>query len=235
MIFTDITDNIRIYNADAKEIVYNDMIDKVDCVVTDPPYPLTSGGKNTGTMGGILSKENYNNNGKIVDCSITWDEIADICFKSLKEDTHCYMMANNRNVKDMWMAAENSGFYFHNLLVWVKGNTVANKYYMKNCEFTGFFKKGKAKTINLRGSQSAVKVANNKETKHPNEKPVELMKLYILNSTQENDLVLDPFCGSGSVAMACIETNRRFIGIEKDKQHYEECVERLKRYVDRFG
>lgn len=137
-------------------------------------------------------------------------------------------MSNNRNVKDMWIAAESAGLYFHNLLVWIKHNTVTNKYYMKNCEFTGFFKKGNAKTINAKGSQSAVKVPNYKQTGHPTEKPVELMKFYITNSTNEGDLVIDPFCGTGSTAMACLETNRRFIGFEKDPKYYKECVERLK-------
>jgi len=228
MIFETIG-NCTIYNADSKIILSDKQFqDIADCVVTDPPYPLTSGGKNTSTLGGVLSKEKYSNNGKIVDCDISWTEIGQICFILLKNDTHCYIMSNNRNVKDMWIAAETAGLYFHNLLVWIKHNTVTNKYYMKNCEFTGFFKKGNAKTINAKGSQSAVKVPNYKQTGHPTEKPVELMKFYITNSTNEGDLVIDPFCGTGSTAMACLETNRRFIGFEKDPKYYKECVERLK-------
>ena len=222
---------VVIYNADANSILNEKQFQGIaDCVVTDPPYPLTSGGKNTGTLGGVLSKHNYSNDGKIVDCDISWSEISKIVFALLKEDTHCYIMSNNRNVKDMWQSAEDAGLYFHNLLVWIKHNTTPNKFYMKNAEFTGFFKKGKAKTINLKGSQSAIKVANPKQTKHPTEKPVELMKTYILNSTNENDLVIDPFCGTGSTAIACLETNRRFIGFEKDPVHYAECLERIRQW-----
>ncbi len=228
-------DQIRIYNEDALKILEDKSFHAIaDCVVTDPPYPLTSGGSRTGTLGGVLSKENYSNNGKIVDCEINWNQIATIAHTLLKNDTHCYLMSNNRNIKDMWQAAEDAGLYFHNLLVWIKHNTTPNKFYMKNAEFTGFFKKGKAKTINIKGSQSAIKVLNNKQTSHPTEKPVDLMKVYILNSTNEGDLVVDPFCGTGSTAIACLETNRRFIGFEKDPKHYKECLERVNKWTASF-
>lgn len=63
---------------------------------------------------------------------------------------------------------------------------------------------------------------------HDTEKPIELMKILVENSTNdENDLVVDPFAGIGSVAIACKQTNRRFLGCEIDKQYFEIAKLRL--------
>ena len=62
---------------------------------------------------------------------------------------------------------------------------------------------------------------------HPTEKPVELMKILIENSSNEGDIVMDCFMGSGSTGVACLETKRGFIGIEIDKKYYDIAVERI--------
>lgn len=63
---------------------------------------------------------------------------------------------------------------------------------------------------------------------HPNEKPIELLEELIKNSTNENDIVLDLFMGSGSTCVACKNTNRKYIGIELDKKYFDIAVERIK-------
>ena len=62
---------------------------------------------------------------------------------------------------------------------------------------------------------------------HPTEKPVELMKYYIENSSKENDIVLDPFMGSGSTGVACLESNRKFVGFEIDENYYQIATDRF--------
>jgi DNA modification methylase len=62
---------------------------------------------------------------------------------------------------------------------------------------------------------------------HDTEKPVELMKILVTNSSQENDTVLDPFMGSGSTGVACMQTNRQFIGIEIDKNYFDVAQKRI--------
>ena len=63
---------------------------------------------------------------------------------------------------------------------------------------------------------------------HPTEKPVELFEWLIKSYTNEGDLVLDNCIGSGTTAVACINTNRNYIGFEKEKEYYEMCLERIK-------
>tara|TARA_R110001632_G_scaffold14473_1_gene48758 strand:- start:501 stop:1361 length:861 start_codon:yes stop_codon:yes gene_type:complete len=68
----------------------------------------------------------------------------------------------------------------------------------------------------------------NKCTTHPCEKPQELLMNLIETASNEGDVVLDPFLGCGSCGIACRSLNRKFIGIEKDKQYYDEAVNKLK-------
>ena len=62
----------------------------------------------------------------------------------------------------------------------------------------------------------------NKQTSHPCEKPQELLENLIQTASHENDTILDMFMGGGSCAITCNKLNRRFIGIEKNKEYYEE-------------
>ena len=62
---------------------------------------------------------------------------------------------------------------------------------------------------------------------HPTEKPVELFEWLIRSYTNEEDIVLDNCMGSGTTAIACIRTNRRYVGFEKEKKYYDMCMERI--------
>lgn len=62
---------------------------------------------------------------------------------------------------------------------------------------------------------------------HPTQKPVEMLKYFIKTYTNEGDLVLDNCMGSGSTGVACLESNRNFIGIELDKSYYDIALQRL--------
>ena len=73
-------------------------------------------------------------------------------------------------------------------------------------------------------------VASEGKIVHPTQKPVELMEYLIRTYTDENDIVLDNTMGSGTTGLACLKTNRQFIGIEKEKQYYDVAVRRLSEY-----
>lgn len=62
---------------------------------------------------------------------------------------------------------------------------------------------------------------------HPTQKPEIICKDIILYYSNENDVILDPFCGSGTVPKVCIETNRKYIGIEKEEKYYQEILKRI--------
>ncbi len=85
------------------------------------------------------------------------------------------------------------------------------------------------KTYTERYPTSILLYGNNDHTNrvHPTQKPVELMEWLIKTYTNEDELVLDFTCGSGSTGVACMNLNRRFIGIELDTNYFNTCVERI--------
>lgn len=70
-------------------------------------------------------------------------------------------------------------------------------------------------------------IVSGKNRFHPTQKPVKLMEELILRHSNENDLVLDPFMGSGSTGVAALNLNRRFVGIELDKKYFNIAKERI--------
>jgi site-specific DNA-methyltransferase (adenine-specific) len=74
-------------------------------------------------------------------------------------------------------------------------------------------------------------VPNRKGKLHPTQKPVELLEYLIKTYSNEGDVVLDNCIGVGSTAIACINTDRNYIGYELDKSFYEKCVNRIETHV----
>ena len=99
-----------------------------------------------------------------------------------------------------------------------------------------FFIKGKGKKINNCGTSDILSIPNKKmkdkdgKNIHDTEKPIELMEVLVNNSSQENELVLDPFMGVGSTGLACIKNNRNFIGIEIDENYFNIAKSRLEEF-----
>ena len=217
---------MKLYNDDCLNVLKDIGDNSIDLVVTDPPYEVITGGRNGGVKGkpsGIL-KENKQLMKSIPSPELWLSE----CFRVMKYGTHIYIMTNTLNLTNYLNIINDVGFKLHNLLVWNKNNTTPNRWYMKNCEYVIFARKGFAKSINNPSSQTVHNFDNiigNKQ--HPTEKPVDLMKFYVGNSSNIGDTVLDPFMGSGSTGVACKELGRNFIGIELDKQYFDIATKRI--------
>lgn len=130
------------------------------------------------------------------------------------------------------------GFHFIKSLIWNKGNKIMGQYYMSQFEYILFFRKGKGIRINNCGTSDILSVPNTKskdengKNLHDTEKPVELMQILVENSSKENDIVIDPFMGIGSTGLACVNTNRKFIGIELDNNYYDIAKNRLSKQLN---
>lgn len=213
-----------LYLGDCLEILPT--LDKVDAVVTDPPYLLVSGGVTRPMMGGKFNSSEYDNKGAIVATDLDWSDFMPVIYAALNEG-HAYFMANNRHVAEAIKQGESAGFKFHNLLVWDKGTATPNRWYMKNCEFTAFLYKGAAKQINDCGMKQLISCPIVFNADHPTEKPVAIMESYIKNSTQRGNAVLDPFMGSGTTGVACAKLGRKFIGIELEPKYFDIACKRI--------
>ena len=222
----------KIYNEDCLEGMKRIADGTVDLVVTDPPYRTTARGTN-GNSGGML-KDKLTKKGKIFKYNdILPEQYIPELYRILKDGSHCYIMTNNLNLIKMLNTAVESGFHFVKSLVWNKGNKIMGHSYMGQFEYILFLRKGKFKKINNCGTSDIISVKQSKtkgldgKNMHDTEKPVELMRVLIENSSQLGETVLDPFIGIGSTIIACINTNRNFIGFEIDSKYYKVANERI--------
>ena len=221
----------QIINADCLDIL-KELPDKcIDLIVTDPAYLITSRG-NAGNSGGMLQKE-INKKGKVFNFNfLKIDDWLPECYRVLKNGSHCYIMCNNINLFHFLKVAEKVGFHFIKSLIWDKGNKIMGTAYMSSFEYILFFRKGEFKPINDCGTPDILRVPNlktkwNNENIHDTEKPIRLMNILIENSSNKNDIVLDPFGGSCPVAVSCHNLQRRYICCEIDKDIYNKAIERL--------
>ena len=236
------TEKYTLYNDDCITVLDN-MIqngDTVDMIFTDPPYRVTSRG-NAGNSGGMLQKK-INKAGQVFEHNnIEIEVYLPKFYKVLKETGHCYIMTNHKNlthflkVIDEWKDPDtNEGFHFIKSLIWDKGNKIMGQFYMNQFEYILFLRKGSGKKINNCGASDLISVPN-KKTKdetgkniHDTEKPVDLCKILIENSSNPNEIVFDPFMGVGSCGIAAEQLGRKFIGIELDSNYYEIAKSRIK-------
>lgn len=231
---------IKLINGNCLDTLKNIPNESIDLIVTDPPYPTTSRG-NAGNSGGMLQKD-INKKGKVFTYNnINCKEYAPEFYRLLKDGSHCYVMTNHINLIDMLNTFTDVGFHFIKSLIWNKGNKIMGQYYMSQYEYILFFRKGKGKKINNCGTSDILSISN-KKTKdkdgkniHDTEKPIELMEVLVNNSSQENELVLDPFMGVGSTGIACIKNNRNFIGMELDENYFNIAKERIEEIEEQLN
>lgn len=223
---------IELMKGDCLEMMKSIPNNSVDLCVSDIPYKLTGGGKGDGANSkrpkGILE-----DNSQLMKVPKFEDWLPEL-YRVMKDGSHIYLMCNFKNLNDLMNKSLAVGFKHINLLVWEKNNCTPSQFYMKNCEYTLLLRKGKSKYINDIGGSKTVHKFNNiiGNKVHPTEKPEELMKFYIKNSSNRGDTVLDMFMGSGSTGVACVNTNRAFLGIELDDNYFNIAEKRIQEALD---
>lgn len=234
--------NYKLYNEDSLKVM-DRMIEanmKVNLVVTDPPYKITARG-NGGNSGGMFQKKEVNNGKVFKTNDLEIEDWLEKVYNVLEDDSHCYIMTNNKNIthylnaiNEMYFNGDKKQkFHFVKNLIWVKDNKIMGQTYMSQFEYIIMLRKGKHKKINNCGQSDVLMIPNKKlkngngKTIHDTEKPVELYKILIENSTNEGGLVFDPFMGIGGCGVASAETNRKFMGSEIDTYYFDVSKNRV--------
>lgn len=101
-----------------------------------------------------------------------------------------------------------------------------------HCEINEFGRK-KGGVFNFNCKNTVLRFPITQSTIHPTQKPVDLFRTLIRASSNEGDLVFDPFMGSGTTAVASIMENRKFIGFELCKEFYDKAVKRVNNVLSR--
>lgn len=217
----------KIYLGDAYELIKDMEDNSVDLVVMDPPYEIEAGG------GGGAFGSNNRSYHKEVSEKLNYG-IDNTILKELErvmKKTNIYIFCNKNQIRQYLNFYQEKNI---DLLVWHKTNpipTIKHKY-LSDLEYIIFARdKGVSMHNTYETSSKLFQTTINKEDKelfeHPTIKPEMIIETLIQNSSQENDVVLDPFMGSGTTAVCATTLKRRFIGFEIEKRYYEIAIDRL--------
>lgn len=209
-----------LYKGDCLEIMCDIPDKSVDCILTDSPYGF-----------GYQSNMKKNKDMPMFyDRNTSWlNEWLYKANKVLKDDGHLYMFAPVQKIDVFKQKIENF-FIIKNILVWdKKGFGMGDLYgqYAPSYEFIIFAVKEQGRKLNGKRERDLLSFAKATNDLHPTQKPVDLLEYLICKSTNDGDIVLDPFMGSGSTGIACKNTNRNFIGIELQDNYFEIARERI--------
>jgi site-specific DNA-methyltransferase (adenine-specific) len=214
-----------IYHGDCLDIMPTLADKSVDMILTDPPYGMKYQSARRTATPQFDKIEN--------DDTVDWlPVLLKECWRVLKDDSHVYMFCNDYAISDFRRAFELAGFKAKRTLVWVKNNHTSGDLhgdYGNKTEFIVYAQKGRRL---LRGGRDTNVLSFNRVShlQHPTQKPVDLCEYLIGKSSNEGDTVLDPFAGSGTTGVACLNTGRKFILIEKDASYCEIIKNRIENH-----
>lgn len=227
----------------------------VDLIIADPPYKTTQyltrekWGKEVSDLAGIKGIATFNAEWD----KMTEAEYSDFTFKWVSEAyrvlrdkgtmyVNCILTVEFLCLTDVALACKKAGFTLLNNIAWCKPNGQPNlagvRYAFSKEDILWVGKGGEGRrTFNYRdlkgmngGKQMRdfwILPTEGKEFDHPSPKPVSLYKIMVRASSNKDDLVLDPFMGSGTTAVACAELQRKFIGFESNPDYIKIIGKRL--------
>ena len=182
----------------------------VDLVVTDPPYESLEKHRAVGTTTRLKQSKASSNQWFRVFPNARFPELFREVHRVLKKNTHFYLFCDPETAFVAKPIAEECGFKFWKPLVWDKAAIGMGYHYRSRYEFVLFFEKGKRKLKDL-GIADVIQVKR-VVGGYPAQKPPEVAQVLIGQSTEAEELVIDPFMGSGSVGVAALRLGRRFWG-----------------------
>ena len=204
----------------------------IDLIITDPPYGISRELNCKGQRLGTTAKLNFNFG--------EWDKLNNDWFDIALKKTRGWMMTfcAKKDIGFFINSLEKNGFIAVDVLVWQKPDPIplnAKSRFLNAWEAIVIGKKPGA-IWNSTYEHNIIKfqAPKGKNRFHPTQKPVELIKKLINLTTNAGDIVLDPFMGSGTTAVACIEANRNYIGFEISKEYWEQSMNRIKHLPKRL-
>jgi site-specific DNA-methyltransferase (adenine-specific) len=197
----------------------------VDLVVTDPAYESLEKHRAIGTTTRLKHSKSSSNDWFTIFPNARFPELFAEAFRVLKKNTHLYLFCDQETMFVVKPIAQEVGFRFWKPLVWDKVQIGMGYHYRARYEFVLFFEKGKRKLKDL----GIADVITHPRIRggYPSEKPSAVSEILIRQSTDEGDVVVDPFCGSGSVGVAARKLGRRFMGCDICAEAVETTAERL--------
>jgi len=219
----------------------------VDMIFADPPYLLSNGGISCQSGKMVSVNKGDWDASKGFDEDYKWHKSwLKECQRVLAPNGTIWVSGTYHNIYLIGHAMQSLGFKMLNDIAWMKPNAAPNlscRYFTHSHETILWASKSKKArhTFNYEamkeendGKQmrsfwtfTSPKQSEKSHGKHPTQKPLALLERIVLSSTDQGDLVLDPFVGSGTTGVAAISHGRRFVGIDSEKDYLDVATKRL--------
>ena len=212
-------------NIDCLEYIKTMPDNSVDCIITDPPYQLNNHG---GRGGSVCSLQKYNS--KEFNALISGYDYEKVLNEFKRISSQGYIFCSEKQIVTILNYFPKP--YITTLLVWHKTNAppFANGTWKSDIEFIVHYRQ-RSKTFQggavVKSKVFAYPFAVFQG--HPTVKPISLIERLTKISTNENDIVFDPFMGSGTTGIACMNLKRNFIGCELDTEYFEIAKSRVEK------
>ncbi len=201
---------MSLYHGDCLPIMRSMQSDSIDCIVTDPPYGINADG-GVGGFGASATDKHY---------QVGWDS---------QSPSQEYFTEMLRIAKKVFIFGGN--FFTDKLpvgkhwIVWDKTGEIKFKNPFGDAElvWTSIDRNSIKKYVLIQQGF----VSKERERFHPTQKPTQLLRSILTDYTTEGEVILDPFMGSGSTGVACVEVGREFIGIEREQNYFEIAQKRI--------
>ena len=220
--------NYKLYQGDCLKVMKNIEDGSIDLVVTDPPYEISTSGAG---MYKQADKQYVKELNGMKD-GFSEEVLEELC--RVMKKINIYFFCNQKQIiplLDYFVKKKKCNW---NILSWHKTNPIpacGNKY-LTDTEFILFFREKGVKVYGSFGTKrtwyaTPLNQSDKKKYGHPTVKPQAILENLVVNSSQEGEAVLDCFMGSGSTGVACLNTNRDFIGIELDERYFNIAQNRI--------
>jgi len=213
----------KIICGDCLEVLKGLPDNSVDLVLTDPPYGIDYSRHIKHLKHNKIENDN----------NLDWLPLfISEMNRLLKKSGSCYIFCSWHNIEIFKKEIEKH-FNIRNMLIWDKGGLGMGDLkttYGSVYEICLFCNK-EPQLLNGNRDSDLLRQKRSGNKLHPTEKPIELIKYLVTKSSNENDIVLDPFLGSGTTAVACKQLKRNYIGIELSEEYCSIAKKRLEQDV----
>ncbi|MEZ9702676.1 site-specific DNA-methyltransferase [Vibrio sp. 10N.261.46.E12] len=217
---------MNVFNCDAVEWLSSLDSESVDLLITDPPYESLEKHRKVGTTTRLKVSKSSSNAWFEIFPNSRFESLLVEIYRVLKKNTHFYLFCDQETMFFIKPIAEKVGFKFWKPIVWDKVCIGMGYHYRARHEYILFFEKGKRKINDL----SIPDILEHKRVfrGYPTEKPVPLLEVLINQSSHQNELVVDPFFGSGSTLLAALNLERNYLGCDISPYAHNFFLERMK-------
>jgi len=217
-----------IYNEDCLEGLKRLPDNSVDLVLTDPPYNASNSNIKCKKKSYNSINEKWDKNFKINNFSLEF-------YRILKKSSSLLIFCSHHTIKDFLIEFDTK-FRLQQIIHWEKSNAFPGlaKVYTYSIQYCLWYIKNNPYKFNKKyAKKDIIKIpicCGHERLNHPAQKPINLFSKLLKVHSNENDVILDPFMGSGTTAIACLELNRKYIGFEIDEEYYKLAQERIDIY-----